>query len=1302
LSNIDEDSKLGRWFHASRGKHVRTRFVREVAAVFSVLSIAVSPLILLNSQPASAYTIASSFNLANDATPGFGIYIDAPQVQNSYLNTDAATAASTTLTDFNNETPGIGSCPSTLAGGTVSGGCSVYSGAVEADLGASTTSSDPAFGGNGSRFATASSGGTTISFATPQKYLGLWWSAGSAGNQLDFYSDGALVSSITTANLTTLLGTATQSLTPTADSVTAVNGNTYSKSFYFGNPRGYPSATPTQTLYGSAYLPNESFTYIHAFANGGTSFDTVVMSGYGFEFDNIVSSTSTGLQPDGRLVPYSFYEARRVVRFDKNAPDAAGTMSPQTSLTGTNIAVRGFDRAGYDFYGWNTAADGTGTWYSDMGFYSFAADLRLYAQWQAKNNKPAIFGLGVRGDESTHTYARPDSAHGLAIDWQGLSAIAGDENWFLCDSPHTSPADYFLNAFPSDCTAYPYGSLAGGAGGNVNFPKSQMLIGKYIAYGMWAQNSAGATYAIQSFPDPIRLSIDGLTSNSALTRTPYTVTGYPTSTTAGWYRCDNAFVNDQTMPAGTCSSVSNNSLTYTPVLADIGKYMIYKATAAISGSSLTATKIVSGGPAVVMNSFVQNIFGDLVVNLTNSNNTAQLTPIPTHPDLNQIDGAWLICTSPASSYISGALQTAQTQVQTALITNAGCQPTGASQGATSIPVSPTYYGKYLLYFYMGVEVADNTKGLFVYRSTLVPTPTPTQNPSSYNATPILPSPSSSLSPSPSTTASPTSSPKPSNSPTAMSPSSNSSGQQSGSSRPATIHQSNGNIISVYPNGDTETPDETVITPTPITELPKIISATGTTKPSLSIFAPRSNPAIGATGDDAATPEDFSVLSSPAAAKWFTKNLGAIFALLLSLSIAGTAMTTINRRKKSNLAIPSSADVSSDPFKSTQSGWGDRLKVWNLGIATSIDKLSYQSVIEAAKISPFLSRIFNDGAYLRAIFGPLTIIGPVVAITLACTVPFENGGLLANQAWITLLVLSVLSLVDAFAGLVALWIYLCISWLTVSHTDIWQDLRVALGTALVVLGPVMVMTAFRTIRRQAARKFSEWWERFVDLAVGPFVAGWSASIFASTLPAIAGQTMALANHILLIAISVAAVSALRVLIEEFAARNYPRRMDKLVPDDIPDSSKLQKYASLILRFTLITFMIAGVLGNSWQLWVGSAMLLVPSVMSWYQDRIPNSPTLWRFIPTGIPGLAFSLSVISWLTAALSNLVINSEQLTKWAFAILPMPILLFSLLALMGRHGEDIHEVKPTKRNKIVYRVGGVVMLAVTMRLAGIY
>ncbi|MFM1778885.1 MAG: hypothetical protein RIS51_30, partial [Actinomycetota bacterium] len=734
---------------AYRGSHVRKTHGKKIVGLVAMLSVVFAPLVFIATQPASAYTIGSSFNLADSNTAGFGVYIDAPQVQNSYVNAYPDTASSTQLETFNTAPTNdagnglrSGGCLSTIAGGTVSGGCTIYGGAAEPDLGASTLSGDPAFGGNGSQFATANPSGTIIEFQTAQKYLGLWWAAGSPGNQIDFYSNDVLISSLTTSNLDTLLGSPPSSSVADGNVLTAIDGNSYQKNHYFGQPRGYTSAPPTSTLYGTNYVPGETYSYIHAFANGTTSFDKVVLSSSvnnGFEFDNLVTSTAANLQPIGRLVPYSFYAAQKIVRFDNNAADASGSMAPQTGLTTDNLNPRAFARPGYVFYGWNTAADGSGTWYSDMDHYSFAADVTLYAQWEPPSGKPVISGLGVRVAEETHTYSRPDVAHGLAIDWMGQSPVAGDEYWMLCTNPHTEPGDYFRSSFPSDCVAHPYSAQV--PVGNSTFPLGLLENGKYVGYGMWAQNATGTTYAIQTAPVAINLQIVGLSSPAALTRSTYSVTGNPTQTSGGWYRCDNAFVSDQALPSGTCVDVNSNALTYTPVLADIGKYMIYKAAAEISGTSISATKVVSGGPAVVMSRFVDIVFGDMSVNLTNSNATAQLTPIPTHPDLAQIDGAWLVCNSAANSYVSGSMNSAAQQAQSNLISGAGCSPVGALQGATSISVNSNYYGKYVTYFYMGAQVSDNTQGLFVYRSALVPTPTPSPSPTPSQTATSSPTPS---------------------------------------------------------------------------------------------------------------------------------------------------------------------------------------------------------------------------------------------------------------------------------------------------------------------------------------------------------------------------------------------------------------------------------------------------------------------------------------------------------------------------------------------------------------------------------
>jgi hypothetical protein len=57
------------------------------------------------------------------------------------------------------------------------------------------------------------------------------------------------------------------------------------------------------------------------------------------------------------------------------------TASQPTQLTAFANIQPGFQNAGSSFTGWNTAADGSGTSYSDGSLYSFNVDVGLYAQW---------------------------------------------------------------------------------------------------------------------------------------------------------------------------------------------------------------------------------------------------------------------------------------------------------------------------------------------------------------------------------------------------------------------------------------------------------------------------------------------------------------------------------------------------------------------------------------------------------------------------------------------------------------------------------------------------------------------------------------------------------------------------------------------------------------------------------------------------------------------------------------------------------------------------------------------------------
>jgi hypothetical protein len=57
---------------------------------------------------------------------------------------------------------------------------------------------------------------------------------------------------------------------------------------------------------------------------------------------------------------------------------------------------------------------------------------------------------------------------------------------------------------------------------------------------------------------------------------------------------------------------------------------------------------------------------------------------------------------------------------------------------------------------------------------------------------------------------------------------------------------------------------------------------------------------------------------------------------------------------------------------------------------------------------------------------------------------------------------------------------------------------------------------------------------------------------------------------------------------------------------------------------------------------------------------------------------------------------------WSFALLPIAMLVLNVLHIIGRHGLD-GEVRWIRRSGLVwlYRIGGIVMLLVTMKLAGV-
>jgi T5SS/PEP-CTERM-associated repeat protein len=185
---------------------------------------------------------------------------------------------------------------------------------------------------------------TTLTLATPQRYFGLWWSAGDANNVFQFYSGSTLLETFTT-NLV----------------VNFINKQP-NKSAYFGNPNNGKDT-------------GEPFTFLNFFANPSDpsiTFHRVVFTnsgGTGFEQDNHTIASSyidiVGTAVD--TLPALTVGSNQILGLNGGSPSGASLSVAGTTTVGEagggNLAVTngGVLNCGNDVVGNQPDSSGTVT-----------------------------------------------------------------------------------------------------------------------------------------------------------------------------------------------------------------------------------------------------------------------------------------------------------------------------------------------------------------------------------------------------------------------------------------------------------------------------------------------------------------------------------------------------------------------------------------------------------------------------------------------------------------------------------------------------------------------------------------------------------------------------------------------------------------------------------------------------------------------------------------------------------------------------------------------------------------------------
>ncbi len=390
------------------------------------------------------------------------------------------------------------------------------------------------------------------------------------------------------------------------------------------------------------------------------------------------------------------------------------------------------------------------------------------------------------------------------------------------------------------------------------------------------------------------------------------------------------------------------------------------------------------------------------------------------------------------------------------------------------------------------------------------------------------------------------------------------------------------------------------------------------------------------------------------------------------------------------------------------GWGDQLAIYSLAAVVAIDKpaLNFGNRI-GARFS-MVGKAMLDGAYLRSVLGSLAAALPIATALLALAGVISNShqypGLAMTPPWQLYLAIAGIAIFDAFAGLVGAAVFIAGSILVLTFTGGLADVgswRIFIGLALSLFGPAFLITGFRKIRREPKNDFKYWWERLTDLMVCTFLAGWLISSIIKALPTLAGHTLAAVNHVQDFALLAAAAAFVRVLLEEIIARGYPRRSAWHSQIVLPAPTMGGKVIGLAVKFVIWCLIASAMFGFTWQIPVGTLLFLAPSVVGLYSSKFPNSPTIWKLMPSGLPGMTLSLTMAVLSAAGLAMFAGATPEMARYSFVLMPLPLLVQGVLKEFGRNGGP-NAIKPSQRNVWVYRIGGIVVYLVTLKLAHVF
>jgi hypothetical protein len=376
------------------------------------------------------------------------------------------------------------------------------------------------------------------------------------------------------------------------------------------------------------------------------------------------------------------------------------------------------------------------------------------------------------------------------------------------------------------------------------------------------------------------------------------------------------------------------------------------------------------------------------------------------------------------------------------------------------------------------------------------------------------------------------------------------------------------------------------------------------------------------------------------------------------------------------------------------GRGDLSNTWRHRSSAKTDTFFVDAITSISRHLPLMARTLADGTYLRAMFGSLAPFTIVPGIALGVIAAFDTSGqALPPSLWIVMAIIALANL-DALAGFISGLVFTFGVVLAGNFASRDEILTIA-GLYIIFYAPALLASAIRPLRRLASGR-DDSWERVTDYALALLLSGWTMSKLIGGLNALAGVQLLITFHAKEIAWWTAIFVLVRMILEDFAAYNYPERINQ-VSGEFKSQDTVHKVISLELKIFIFVELAMPFVGFNIKLLLGTILMATPTIVGLtIGSKLPKTSILYRLMPTGAFKIVAMVFIGTFAANFIQGLFASPRTFLEWSFVALAIPGLILSILGKMVREPETDWKVTPM--GNTVYRVLGIVVFVLLIQI----